>query len=93
MASLLHIKETTIRRIVCDSNGESLALACKALGADRAQFTTIFLLVDYRRFGRARPTGHIEKIARIYDQVSQARAHSSMQIWDFDRATQTAKAA
>ncbi len=61
-------------KIVADAGGEPLAIACKAVGADRSQFTTIFLQLDYKRFGKARPIAHVQNVSRIYDLVPKEKA-------------------
>ena len=71
----------TARRIVEDNGGEAVAVACRALDADRGQFTSIFLLLDYLRFGKARPAAHLMKISSIYDRVPHARAAASVVLW------------
>ncbi len=77
----LGVDNRTARRIVEDNGGEAVAVACRALDADRAQFTSIFLLLDYLRFGKARPVARLAQISAIYDRVPHARAAASVVMW------------
>lgn len=69
------------KRIVEDMGGEPLAIACKAVGADKSQFTTIFMQLDYKRYGKARPMSFLEGVSKIYDALPQAKAKALMQVW------------
>lgn len=82
LAKLAHIAPETAARIVSDPGGEPMVILCKAIGADRAQITSIFLQLDYKRHGKARPIAQIETIARLYDIVPADRAKSSVLLWD-----------
>jgi uncharacterized protein (DUF2336 family) len=82
LAALLGVSEQTARRVINDPGGETLAVASRAMGADRSQFTTLLLLLDYKRYGRPRPTGHIEQVALAYDRVSRDRAQMTARLWD-----------
>lgn len=82
LAGLLGLSEETARRIINDPGGEALAVACRAMGADRSQFTTLLLLLDYKRFGRPRPTGHLEQVAIAYDRIPHDRARMTTRLWD-----------
>jgi uncharacterized protein (DUF2336 family) len=82
LAAILGVSEQTARRIINDPGGETLAVASRAMGADRSQFTTLLLLLDYKRYGRPRPTGHIEQVALAYDRVPRDRAQMTARLWD-----------
>jgi uncharacterized protein (DUF2336 family) len=82
LAGLVGVSEETARRIINDPGGEALAVACRAMGADRSQFTTLLLLLDYKRFGRPRPTGHLEQVALAYDRMPRDRAVMTARLWD-----------
>jgi hypothetical protein len=82
VAKLANIAPETAARIVSDPGGEPMVILCKAIGADRAQITSIFLQLDYKRHGKARPIAQIETIARLYDSVPSERAKSSVVLWD-----------
>ena len=72
----------TAARIVNDHSGECLAIAAKAIGADRAQFVSMVTQLDFQRSGQARPLNFIEGIARAYDAVSQTNASAAVTLWN-----------
>jgi hypothetical protein len=82
LAKLANIAPETAARVVSDPGGEPMVILCKAIGADRAQITSIFLQLDYKRHGKARPLAQIETISRLYDVVPSERAKSSVLLWD-----------
>lgn len=71
----------TAARIVADMGGEPLAVACKAIGADKSQFTTIFMQLDFKRYGKARPMSFLEGVAKTYDILPQQKAKAMMKVW------------
>jgi uncharacterized protein (DUF2336 family) len=71
----------TAARIVADLGGEPLAVACKAVGADKSQFTTIFMQLDFKRYGKARPMSFLEGVAKTYDILPQQKAKAMMKVW------------
>jgi uncharacterized protein (DUF2336 family) len=82
LAGLIGVEAATAAKIVGDVDGEALAIACKALGADRSQFTTIFLQLDYKRFGQARPASHVQNVSKIYDLLPQTKAQATVSLWN-----------
>lgn len=81
LATVIGVDEATARRIVADTGGEPLAIACKAMGADRSQFTSILMQVDRAVLGQLRPLSFLEGLARIYDRLPAARARTLLQVW------------
>lgn len=77
----LGIDADTARRIVRDTGGEAIAMACRAMRAEKGQFINIFFLTDYLRFGKARPLSDLKHVETIYDIVSQSRAKASVALW------------
>jgi hypothetical protein len=71
----------TAARIVADLGGEPLAVACKAVGADKSQFTTIFMQLDFKRYGKARPMSFLEGVAKTYDILPQQKAKAMLKVW------------
>lgn len=82
LGNLIGVDIDVAAKIVSDTGGEPLAIACKAVGADRSQFTTIFLQLDYKRFGKARPASHIQNVSKIYDLLPQAKAQATVSLWN-----------
>lgn len=84
LISDLGVNGTTVREALTDQGGHALALLCKAIGADRGQFTTMFLLVDYQRSKTPRPAGDLQFIASIFDNVSEDQAINTLCFWELD---------
>jgi uncharacterized protein (DUF2336 family) len=82
LAELVGVDVAVAARIAADTGGEPLAIACKALGADRSQFTTLFLQLDYKRFGQARPVSHLQQASRIYDLMPKEKAMAQLTLWN-----------
>ena len=82
LAKLIGVDASVAAKIVGDAGGEPLAIACKAVGADRSQFTTIFLQLDYKRFGKARPISHVQTVAKIYDLLPTDKAMAAVTLWN-----------
>jgi uncharacterized protein (DUF2336 family) len=78
----LSIEFATGKRIVMDPGGEALAMACKALHAEKGQFINMFLLLDFKRSQKARPVSDLSGISGIFDRVSHNRAKASVALWD-----------
>lgn len=87
---IIGVDTRTAQRIVADMGGEPLAIACKAVGADRSQFTTIFMQLDFKRFGKARPMSFLDGVSKIYDALPQAKAKALVQVWNLNSELQAA---
>ncbi len=87
---IIGVDTRTAQRIVADVGGEPLAIACKAVGADRSQFTTIFMQLDFKRYGKARPMSFLEGVSKIYDALPQAKAKALVQVWNLNSELQAA---
>lgn len=81
LAVVTGVDGATARRIVNDAGGEPLAVACKAIGADRMQFTSIVVQMDKLVSGFARPPAFLADVARTYDAVTSAGARSMLKVW------------
>lgn len=82
LAIAANIAPETAARIANDAGGECLAVAARALGSDRAQFTSLVLQLDYKRHGKARPLGVIEPASAAFDAVSEPQARAVMAVWN-----------
>jgi len=51
------------------------------LEAEKTQFMSLYLLLDYRRFGRARPASHLARVEALYDKVTRDAAAASVALW------------
>lgn len=83
---VIGIDSKTAQRIVSDMGGEPLAIACKAVGADKSQFTTIFMQLDFKRFGKARPMSFLEGVSKIYDVMPPSKARAMVRVWSAQNA-------
>lgn len=81
-ANLLRISEATAEKILTDPSCEALAICCRALCTNRAQFSRVFLVVDHKRFDRARPTGHLGQASVLFDRLDSETARRTLQFWN-----------
>ncbi len=78
-------------RIFSDRRGESLAVLSKAIGIERNDFTSIFLLLAQTRDGsRAQPTSVLKPILELYDSVTPDNAKGALLYWQSDASYQIA---
>lgn len=90
LSAVTGVDPATARRIVRDAGGEPLAVACKAMGADRVQFTSIVVQVDRLVSGAARPPAFLADVARTYDSVTAQAAKAMLKVWSLHSAPQAA---
>lgn len=87
MAELGGITFRTAWQIFSDNGGESFAILAKAVGIDRSQFTSIYLLVIQAREGGAvKSPGVLKEILELFDSTAEANAKGALQIWQRDSA-------
>lgn len=91
LAELGGIDFRTAWRIFGDRSGESLAVLARAIGVERGQFTTVYLLLLQAREGeRARKTAMLTPILKLFDSISPRNARGALQYWQRDSAYQVA---
>jgi len=91
LAELGHVNFRTAWRIFSDKGGESFAVLAKAVGVDRSQFTSIYLLVvQAREGGAAKSPGVLKDILALFDATSESNAKGALQVWQRDSAYQEA---
>lgn len=91
VAELGHVDFKTAWRIFSDKGGESFAILSKAVGIDRNQFTTIYLLVVQARDGGAvKSPGVLKEILKLFDATTESNAKGALQVWQRDSAYQEA---
>lgn len=95
VAGLAHMAALDFRtgwRIFSDPGGESLALLCRAVGMERSQFSTIYLLVDQARDGdRAQSTAVLKRVTELFDSVDPKKALRALRFWQRESAYQMAQ--
>lgn len=91
LAELGNVDFRTAWRIFSDSGGESLAILARAIGIDRNQFTSIFLLIAQAREGQSvRSPSVLKRILELFDSVTVENARGALQYWQRDSAYQIA---
>lgn len=83
-ARITGLRKALVSRLLYETGGESLAVACKAVGFDTATFATIY---GYTRHGRlaaeTAQTGH-QDIIEFYDSIEQDAAEAVLERWRRD---------
>lgn len=91
MSELASVDFQTAWRVFSDAGGESFAVLAKAVGIERGQFTSIYLLVVQARDGSApKSPGVIKEILELFDATSEDNARGALQVWQRDSAYQEA---
>ena len=76
------LREKLIMRILFESGGEGLAIACKAVGIGKAAFTSLFAL---SRKARPEATAALQRETRrvlmLFDQISESSARDVLRKW------------
>lgn len=82
----------TAQRIVLDPGGEPLAVLCRAVGMDRKQFTTAYMLSRTTKGNFLGVTISPES-AQLFDTLTEHSAISALQFWRQDQGFQRARTA
>lgn len=91
LAELGGVNFRTAWRIFSDKGGESFAILARAVGIDRNQFTSIYLLVVQAREGGAvKSPGVLKDILALFDATTEENARGALQVWQRDSAYQEA---
>lgn len=91
LAELGGIAYRTAARIFSDPGGECLAVLCKAIGIERADFTTIFLLLEQAQTTRsAMDPGILKRNLDLFDAVKRDNAKAALRYWQRDAEYQVA---
>jgi uncharacterized protein (DUF2336 family) len=84
-AKLTGIRLTLLRRLLFEPGGEGLAIACKALGFDSADFATLFVLTRKARpTARALGRGEVTRIIGFYGSIQKRSARLLVKRWQRD---------
>ncbi len=78
LARLIKADMPMARRIVFDEGGEALAVACKAIGIDRATFSDLIMLLDSKS---ERTRDEREMLLGIYGRITQEAAQRTIRFW------------
>lgn len=82
LAAATGVAPETAARIANDQSGECLAVAARALGADRDQFTALAVQLDAKRHGKSRATPYIDTAAAAFDAASVPQARAVLSLWN-----------
>ena len=74
-----------VRRLVYESGGEGLAIACRAAGMDAAAFTSIFVLSRKARRDRGLAPGEVGRIVSFFSKIRPEHARRLLQNWGNER--------
>lgn len=83
LAWLGHVDVATAQRIVFDPGGEALAVACKAVGLERADFASVFMLTRKPGAGN-QATQAINPVLALFDSVEEKNARRALAYWRQD---------
>lgn len=83
LAWLGHIDVATAQHIVLDPGGDALAVACKAVGLERADFASVFMLTRKPGAGN-QATQAINPVLALFDSVDQRNARRALGYWRRD---------
>ncbi len=82
---LTGMRLTLARRVLFEQGGEGLAVACKAVGIGRSEFSTLFVLSRRARPGIDPPTyQELNAVIDFYDRVDPAAGEAVLQRWRRD---------
>jgi uncharacterized protein (DUF2336 family) len=84
-AKLSGLAPKALRRIIFDSGGEALAVACKGIAIPKAEFASIFMLTRKARPGKETTDPHeMTRVLAIFDRVHPESARAMVRRWQRD---------
>jgi uncharacterized protein (DUF2336 family) len=79
------VKPILARKLIYDSTGEGLVVACRAAGIDRSSFVTLFMLMQRARTDpMTRDPYLMSKSLELFDRVSSDAAKKMVERWAID---------
>lgn len=79
------VKPILARKLIYDSTGEGLVVACRAAGIDRSSFVTLFMLMQRARTDpMTRDPYLMSKSLELFDRVSPEAAKKMVERWTVD---------
>ncbi|MDQ7247887.1 DUF2336 domain-containing protein [Dongia sedimenti] len=79
------VKPILARKLIYDSTGEGLVVACRAAGIDRSSFVTLFMLMQRARTEpMTRDPYLMSKSLELFDRVSTDAAKKMVERWSVD---------
>jgi uncharacterized protein (DUF2336 family) len=80
-ARLARVPAEMARRIFFDAGPESLAIVLRGIGADRATYSTLFLLGRQARDKGVVPPAELNQALRFFDTLTRERAGAALAYW------------
>lgn len=91
LALMAEIPVSMCWRIFSDRGGESLTVAFRAIGMERADFAALFLLIwQARSGGQPQDPGVLNRIIELFDRIDQKTAFTALSFWRRDLGYQAA---
>jgi uncharacterized protein (DUF2336 family) len=87
-SELSGLRPANAQRVVFDTGGEGLAIACRAVGLNKHDFATIFMLT--RSEGKVMQPRDLSRATKVFDSVSVDEAVSILKTWQRDDGYQRA---
>ncbi|MBI3707158.1 MAG: DUF2336 domain-containing protein [Proteobacteria bacterium] len=84
LGRLCRVEPLVARRIVFDPGGQSLAIACRAINVERANFATILLLARQGSANGVTPPSFVNEMMKFYDSITPQRARVVLGYWRAD---------
>jgi hypothetical protein len=79
------VKPILARKLIYDSTGEGLVVACRAAGIDRSSFVTLFMLMQRARTDpMTRDPYLMSKSLELFDRLSTEAARKMVERWTVD---------
>ena len=82
------LETPTLERVLYDTGGEGLAIACSATGMNKQIFATIFMLTRAR--GRVLKPRDLSRAVKVFDSVDRHQAAEVLKAWRRDPDYQSA---
>ncbi|MGE0748479.1 MAG: DUF2336 domain-containing protein [Rhodospirillales bacterium] len=84
-AALTELGGKLVRRLIFEPGGEGLAIACKGVGIDKAEFASLFLLSRKARPGeKVVDPNELSTVLRLFDRVKPDTAAKVLRHWRLD---------
>lgn len=80
-ARITGLRKVLVSRLLYESGGESLAVACKAAGFDSSSFATIFGNTQHGRLAADPVHSENQDIMEFYDSIEQTAAEAVLEWW------------
>lgn len=91
LALMANVPVNMCWRIFSDQGGESLAVVFRAIGMERTDFASLFLLISQARAGgRPQDPSVLARIIELYDRIDRKTADAALSYWRRDLGYQSA---